>query len=242
MSVPRHYQPSQMRIAEIFYSIQGEGKLAGLPSVFIRTSGCNLRCVWCDTPYASWNPEGEDLDIATILATAAKYPARHCVITGGEPMVARGIHELAGQLQANGYHVTIESAATIAPNAISCDLASLSPKLANSTPSSDTAGQAWSNRHENDRINSSALREWLNNYQYQLKFVISELSQIDEIHRLLAATGCRVDHGDILLMPEATSSSQLDNLAPQLARLCMQQGFRYCDRLHIRLFGNTKGT
>ncbi|MFM8982025.1 MAG: 7-carboxy-7-deazaguanine synthase QueE, partial [Spartobacteria bacterium] len=79
-----------MLISEIFYSVQGEGELTGVPSVFIRTSGCNLRCRWCDTPYASWNPEGTEMSIDQILAEVEKHPAAHVVLTGGEPVVARG--------------------------------------------------------------------------------------------------------------------------------------------------------
>jgi len=63
-----------MKIAEIFYSIQGEGMLTGVPSVFVRTSGCNLRCVWCDTPYTSWSPEGSDVTVEDILAAIRAYP------------------------------------------------------------------------------------------------------------------------------------------------------------------------
>ena len=79
-----------MKISEIFYSIQGEGMLAGTPSVFVRSSGCNLRCAWCDTPYASWQPEGEELALEEILARVARYRAHYVVVTGGEPMIAPG--------------------------------------------------------------------------------------------------------------------------------------------------------
>jgi 7-carboxy-7-deazaguanine synthase len=83
-----------LRIAEIFHSIQGEGSLVGVPSVFVRTSGCNLRCVWCDTPYTSWHAEGDDWTLERIWAAVEAYPARHVVVTGGEPMIAREIVEL----------------------------------------------------------------------------------------------------------------------------------------------------
>src|ERR1700730_16122971 len=85
-----------LKIAELFYSIQGEGSLVGVPSVFIRTSGCNLRCRWCDTPYTSWNPEGEELDLDTILSRVRAFPAAHAVVTGGEPMIAPKVVELTG--------------------------------------------------------------------------------------------------------------------------------------------------
>jgi 7-carboxy-7-deazaguanine synthase len=121
-----------LKIAELFYSIQGEGSLVGVPSVFIRTSGCNLRCAWCDTPYTSWRPEGTDLELDGILDEVAAFPARHVVVTGGEPMIAPDIVALTGRLRALGRHITIETAGTVfAP--VACDLMSISPKLANST-------------------------------------------------------------------------------------------------------------
>jgi len=80
-----------MKIAEMFYSIQGEGMLAGVPSVFIRTSGCNLRCRWCDTPYAAWEGEGEELGLEAILGFVGAHACAYVVVTGGEPMIARGI-------------------------------------------------------------------------------------------------------------------------------------------------------
>ena len=96
-----------MRISEIFYSIQGEGRLIGVPSAFVRTSGCNLRCVWCDTPYTSWQPEGKSYGVAAILSEIEKYPARHVVVTGGEPLLAREIEELTAELKRRGHHITL---------------------------------------------------------------------------------------------------------------------------------------
>ena len=102
-----------MRIAEIFYSIQGEGALAGVPSVFVRTSGCNLRCAWCDTPYASWEPEGIDCSIEAVIAEAEKYPARHVVVTGGEPMIAPAVVPPTQALLEIGLHITVATAGPV---------------------------------------------------------------------------------------------------------------------------------
>src|SRR3989442_5688213 len=100
---PRAFKRRELKIAELFYSVQGEGSLVGVPSIFVRTSGCNLRCSWCDTPYTSWNPEGDDLSLAVILDRAAQFPAaRHVVITGGEPMIAPGIVELSNRFRDRG--------------------------------------------------------------------------------------------------------------------------------------------
>src|SRR2546429_4473945 len=102
-----------MKICELFHSIQGEGKLAGVPSVFVRASGCNLRCVWCDTPYASWNPEGDDVALEQIVARVGEFPCRHVVLTGGEPMIMPEIGLLCDRLKERGHHITIETAATV---------------------------------------------------------------------------------------------------------------------------------
>src|SRR5437762_13126209 len=122
-----------MKVAEIFCSIQGEGLLTGMPSVFVRTSGCNLRCHWCDSDYTSWRVEGEDLPVEEVLDRAAAFPARHAVVTGGEPMIAAGVEELALGLRRRGYHITVDTAATLF-KPVECDLASLSPTLSRSTP------------------------------------------------------------------------------------------------------------
>ena len=147
-----------MFISELFYSIQGEGELTGVPSVFVRTSGCNLRCNWCDTMYASWNPEGAEMSVDQILAEVAKHPASHCVLTGGEPMVAKGIHKLASALRHAGKHITIETAATIPPDGIACDLASLSPKLSNSAPD-QRLPEAWRQKHNHLRWQPGVIRD-----------------------------------------------------------------------------------
>ena len=231
-----------MRISEIFYSIQGEGELTGVPTVFIRTSGCNLRCCWCDTPYASWKPEGEEMRIEEILSKVKKHPARHCVLTGGEPMVARGIKELAAALRAEGLHITIETAGTVPPEGIACDLASLSPKLSNSTPSANEIDQAWIERHEQTRLRPEILRAWLEAANYQLKFVYTQPSDLVEIDTLIESIGIPVPPSKILLMPEGTDEAHIAARQMELVSHCTKRGNRYCDRLHIRLFGNTKGT
>ena len=192
-----------MRISEIFYSIQGEGELTGVPSVFVRTSGCNLRCSWCDTPYASWSPEGPEMSIEQIVAEVSQHPTRYVVLTGGEPMVAKGIHDLASKLRELGKHITIETAATIAPDGIACDLASLSPKLSNSTPQAGTIESAWIQRHEERRFQPEVIRDWIGAHHHQLKFVVSEDSQITEIEALLAQIGPdEIRPERVQLMPE----------------------------------------
>lgn len=231
-----------MLISEIFYSLQGEGELVGVPSVFVRASGCNLRCRWCDTPYASWNPEGDEMTIETILDEVQKHHATHVVLTGGEPMVARGIHELAARLRALGKHITIETAGTIAPGGIACDLASISPKLSNSTPADGSIEPAWIERHEKSRLRPDILREWLATYPFQLKFVVSSESDLSEIESVVASSGVEIPPSKILLMPEGIDSAALDARRAMLVDVCLRKGHRLCDRLHIRLFGNTRGT
>ncbi len=231
-----------MLISELFYSVQGEGLLAGVPSVFVRTSGCNLRCRWCDTPYASSEPEGEQQTVEEIVARVREYPARHVVLTGGEPMLAKGIEDLAGRLKEAGYHITIETAGTIEPDGIACDLASLSPKLADSTPDAEQFGEGWSKRHEESRIQQEVLNAWAVAYSCQFKFVVSDSGDMEEIEKILEAVTPRPEPGRVLLMPEGTDSATLQARSQIVAELCKETGYRFCPRLHIDLYGDTKGT
>lgn len=230
-----------MLVAEIFHSIQGEGLLTGTPSVFIRTSGCNLRCDWCDTPYASWDPEGEELTVEETVRRALQYPSRHVVLTGGEPMIARGVKLLADRLCEAGRHVTIETAATVPPGGIACDLASLSPKLANSAPG-DRLPPGWRARHEERRLRPDVIREWVRNYPYQLKFVVAQESDLEEIEQILDSVGHPIPADRVLLMPEGTDEATLKARTGWLTEICRRRGYHLCARLHIALYGNTRGT
>ncbi|MDD3178893.1 MAG: 7-carboxy-7-deazaguanine synthase QueE [Opitutaceae bacterium] len=230
-----------MLISEIFHSLQGEGELAGVPSVFVRTSGCNLRCNWCDTPYASWRPAGRQMTVAEIIAEVRKYPAKHVVLTGGEPMVASEVHELAAALKEPGYHLTIETSATVPPGGIACDLASLSPKLRNSMPDSRLP-VAWREKHEALRWQPEVCRAWIDRYPFQLKFVVTQPGDVAEIEIMLAALGREIPRAKVQLMPEATTGESLRARAGWVSDICRERGYRYGSRLHIELYGNRRGT
>ncbi len=227
-----------MRISELFYSLQGEGSLLGVPSFFIRTTGCNLRCVWCDTPYTSWAPVGEEMSVDTIVAEALKHPGRHAVVTGGEPLIAPEIAELTAKLRAAGFHITIETAGTVAPP-VTCDLMSISPKLSNSTPFEREGGR-FAAQHERLRYQPAVLRDLMSRYDYQLKFVVMAASDLDEILTLLEQTGGLREK--TMLMPEGIQLETLRARARWMTEVCKLEGFRYSPRLHIDLFGNQRGT
>ena len=227
-----------MKISEIFYSIQGEGLLAGVPSVFVRTSGCNLRCTWCDTPYTSWQPEGDDRSVDAVVAAVTGYSARHVVVTGGEPMIAPEIVALTNHLKELGQHITIETAGTRFER-LPCDLMSISPKLSNSTPTQRDAGR-WADQHERLRLQPGVLRQLMEAYPYQLKFVISNEKDIAEAKGL--TEDLRADKDRVLLMPEGVNAEDLMERSKWLAETCKTEGFRFCPRLHIYLYGNTRGT
>jgi 7-carboxy-7-deazaguanine synthase len=223
-----------MRIAEIFFSVQGEGSLVGVPSVFVRTSGCNLRCSWCDTPYTSWNPEGEELGVDEILDRAAVFPAaRHVVLTGGEPMIAPHIVELSERFRERGMHITVETAGTVF-TPVACDLMSISPKLSNSTPEGVFRAQ-----HERLRRQPDVLLRLMAGYEYQLKFVIARENDLDEVCALVSLLNAPA--GKVILMPEGVRADILRERGLWLAELCKQHGFRFSPRLHVDLYGNRRG-
>jgi 7-carboxy-7-deazaguanine synthase len=229
-----------MRLSELFHSIQGEGKLAGVPSVFVRVSGCNLRCVWCDTPYASWEPEGEELTIEQIVERVRQFNARHVVLTGGEPMIMPEVEALCSAIKAEGHHLTIETAATIY-RPVKLDLASLSPKLSNSTPH-DREGGRFARAHDEHRLNLPVIQQFIDSAQdFQLKFVVSREDDVNEIEAILAQlNGWSPAH--VLLMPEGVDAQVLGERSSWVAEICRSRGFRFCPRLHVLLYGNKRGT
>ena len=212
----------------------------GIPSTFIRVSGCNLRCVWCDTPYASWSPEGPTLNLNEILVEVKSRPARHVVVTGGEPMIFSAVAELSADLRESGFIITIETAGTRFME-VAADLMSISPKLSHSTPVDDPI---WSAKHEKDRLNIPVLTQLLEKYpNYQLKFVVgrsfeNDIAEIEQI--LTQLSGIRPDR--VILMAEGIDATHLLDTQRLLVAPCIERGWRLSPRFHVDLFGNTKGT
>jgi 7-carboxy-7-deazaguanine synthase len=227
-----------MRIAEIYASRQGEGFLTGTPSVFIRASGCNLRCGFCDTPFTSWAPEGDDLSVDEILFRTLGLEVEHVVITGGEPMLFAEMVPLTQRLKQERKHITIETAGTLLIPVV-CDLMSISPKLSNSTPETSRAG-AWKIRHERERHRPEVIRSLIGGYQYQLKFVVASEKDLSEIQEYLSGFP-EIESRRVLLMPEGVEVERLEEVGEWLEPKCHEFGFRYCPRKHIEWFGNKRG-
>ena len=206
--------------------------------MFIRTSGCNLRCTWCDTPYTSWNPEGEEMPVAQVARAALKFGARHMVVTGGEPMLTGEVVELTQALKSAGdAHITIETAGTVYQPVV-CDLMSISPKLANSTPRERDGGR-WAAHHDRLRHQPEVLKRLMSEFPYQLKFVVAEPEDLEEIHKIIRETGATGDR--VVLMPEGTTVDKLRARAPWIAEIAKREGFRYGPRLHIDIWGDKRG-
>ncbi|GAB4133855.1 7-carboxy-7-deazaguanine synthase QueE [Thermopirellula anaerolimosa] len=227
------------RVAEIFQSLQGEGLLTGTLSIFIRFSGCNLRCRFCDTPYASWRPEGEPLTLGEVISRLEHYSARHVVITGGEPMLFPGLPRFCEVLAGRGYHITIETAGTRYLS-LPCDLLSISPKLSNSTP--DAAQHPrWAVTHDSRRFQPEIVRRLMAEHDYQLKFVVDRPEDCDEVSAYLREfPGVRKDR--VLLMPQGTDAAELEQKGRWLEPYCSSRGLVFCPRKQIEWFGCRRGT
>lgn len=233
-----------MRISEIYASLQGEGLLAGTPSTFVRTSGCNLRCVWCDTPFTSWKPEGRELPPAAVLDAVAALAPRHVVVTGGEPLLFDEVPALCDQLRRGGFHVTIETAGSILPAPAAerlCDLVSISPKLASSTPPADTPG-GWAMRHEAARRRDDVLRALASSAPHQFKFVVESPADLDEAAGWIDDLGDAIDRSRVFLMPQARTPGELDERSRWLEGEASRLAVRFAPRHHITWFGGRRGT
>ncbi len=236
-----------LRVSEFFTSVQGEGMWVGVPSTFVRLSGCNLRCVWCDTPYASWAPEGPVMEVDAIVDEILKGGADHVVITGGEPMLFEETVTLAQKLKKAGKVITIETAGTVYRPVVA-DLMSISPKLAHSTPSGSLARpgfelpESWIRRHERDRLQPEVLNRLLEEYEnVQLKFVVASEEDLAEIETLLSNLNERAAKC-VVLMPEGTSAERVQATAKWLVPHCIARNWRLSPRFHIDLFGDKRGT
>jgi 7-carboxy-7-deazaguanine synthase len=226
-----------MRVNEIFYSLQGEGFLAGIPAVFVRLAGCPLRCRWCDTKYAWADDAGEDLTIVEIVEAVQQWPCNFVVITGGEPMINEGLRQLVRELKALEKHVTIETAGIAYVPDLPCDLMSISPKLSNSVP--DEAKLAA--LHEDSRLDLAVLGELVANYNHQVKFVVDSVNDLPEIQEVIEETG-NIDPGRVRLMPQAATRDELLAKSPMVAEMCKSTGYAFCQRLQVMLWNNAAGT
>ena len=226
-----------LKVAEIFSSYQGEGELSGQPATFIRLSGCNLRCWFCDTPYTSWKPEGEHLELFSIIQLTKLHAPKNIVITGGEPLLQPEVVPLTNMLKNEGFHITIETAGTI-DRPVQCDLMSISPKRSNSTPQTP---EHWRERHEADRHQPAVISRFIDAYRSQFKFVIDQPADIqDVINYLEEFPGINRDR--VFLMPQARSAEEILDHENWLKPLAHQHGLRVTSRLHILEFGNTRGS
>ena len=239
---------------EIFQTIQGEGISAGCPAVFIRASRCNLHCVWCDTDH-TWNFEGTpwphekdampgyakhqkagvtfEITPAEAARRIVEFNCPRVVITGGEPLLQEeAFLEMIRLIRAEMADcvLEVETNATRVPCpalAEAVDQFNVSPKLSN-------AGMP-----ESMRLNDEALRYFAASPKAWFKFVVSSPDDLAEIKIL--ELNHAIPHERILLMPEGRTAVELDQTAPWLAETCREQGYRFCDRLHIRLWGDRRG-
>jgi len=216
-----------MKVHEIFYSLQGEGRLIGVTSVFLRLSGCNLNCEFCDTKYYT---EGMKTDIKDIARRIAKYSkASDLVVTGGEPLLQqKGLEKLLPLVPTD--RITIETNGTITPSAElvrEVDLFSISPKLSNS-----------GNPYEK-RFNAEAIYRLLDTDKAYFKFVISNPKDIEEVIEM--QDKFKIHNSDIYLMPKAQTRIGLWFKERWLAQECLDKGYNFTTRMHIKLWGKKKG-
>ena len=229
-------------MTELYASIQGEGMFTGIPSTFVRFSGCNLRCWYCDTPYASWQPEGSSSTLDSVLTAVEQLGRRHVVLTGGEPLLWLEATKLSNLLCRRGYQVTIETAGTVGAQ-VDCTLMSISPKLAGSGPSRNGLVGGWVNQHEQRRWQPTVVSALLSRAdQFQLKFVVDEQADLAEVESMLSELDAEILPCSVWIMPQARTVGELNERSPWLRRYCQRNGFHFCDRMQLRWFGIERGT
>ncbi|MBI4240749.1 MAG: 7-carboxy-7-deazaguanine synthase QueE [Candidatus Rokubacteria bacterium] len=214
------------RVAECFFSIQGEGVTAGAPAVFVRLQGCSVGCQWCDTKY-SWDPAGgREVSLEALVEEASAYPCRRVVITGGEPLESLLFLPLVEALKARGFTIEVETSGTLPPPRAPVDQWNVSVKLQGS-------GGA-----EARRINPAAIRAFLGLGAWW-KFVVVDQRDVAEVLRL--AERFAIPRDRILLMPEGVRREEILERSEWVIEECRRHGFRYSPRLHILFWGARRG-
>lgn len=215
-----------LSVSEIFLSLQGEGRLAGVVSVFVRLAGCDLRCRWCDTAYALRREQGCEMTVGQVIEQVKKFGCEQVVVTGGEPMLAEGLEELLGELKGLDCFVTLETNGRRFRR-LKCDLVSISPKLDNAQ-----AGEAG--------VNIAAIQSFVDNYDYQLKFVVEQEADLEQVEQVLGQLK-GVERGRVMLMPQARTKAEYHKRSGEVARMCVENGFRFSPRLQVELWGSRRG-
>jgi len=229
-----------MQVLEIYQSKQGEGILTGQPSVFVRFLGCPLRCRFCDTPYARHNVEdstiGTDLSPEELAGRVLLLDLPHVVLTGGEPMLASDIVEFTKQLKDFDYHITIETSGTVF-QPVTCDLISISPKLRNTVPFDEDLDVI--REHDRERSKPDVVQQLILRHNYQLKFVVDAEEDLPDVEEYLTHLHGVVPNR-VLLMPQATDVETMHQKGKWIDSFCATKGYRYCPRMQLVWYGNTR--
>ena len=226
-----------MLIYEVFQTLQGEGKYAGHPCIFVRTSGCNLRCTWCDTRHTSWEPEGANQEVGQIIAaTEPSRDVEHAVISGGEPLLQPDLGDLIEALKERGHFVTVETAGTIYRDDVRPDFFSISPKLSHSRPVDEVPRRLHDRNNRHDPLH----RYRCEAADLQIKFVVQGEEDVDEILQIIEQY--ELERESVYLMPEGTDHETLHSRGLVVAEICRRHGFNFTGRMHIELWGHERGT
>lgn len=242
-------------IVDLHICIQGEARDCGTPAILIRISGCNMNCQFkdsvCDSAYTSWRPETGKYSLKDIEDLIHANPQiKYAFVTGGNPSFKPSLlQEIVNVLKANDLYVAIEDNGTLYSPFSGVDFVTLSPKLSNSVPKPGTivndptmkdyvVTEQDRDKHEKYRTRYASMRKWIQNYDYQLKFVVSDENQLQEVKDIIKELNA--DKNRVYLMPEGINQQQLNSRRQWLVELCIREGFKFTDRLHIVTYGNKR--